>query len=166
MRMKSDGTETFARGPYRFEFRKELLKRLLLAQKAVRENGPDKKMELIQPPELEEIRRLWKRECGDWDDSVPASIVRCSIRTSTGFPETLGDSLLRTPAYCVPSASAMGFPPCSSLRLLDLEREVQGMARRASVYVNLAQVLREEWRDESLVLKDMKGRIKEAAEGR
>jgi DNA sulfur modification protein DndC len=166
MRMKSDGSESFSRGPYRFEFRRELLRRLLLAQKAVRENGPDKSMDLIQPAELEEIRRLWKRECGDWDDSVPRIYREVLGADLEWIPDDLGGFSSEDAKLLMSVCDRHGVPPLLVARLLDVEREVQGMARRASVYVNLAQVLREEWRDEATVLQEMKGRMKVAGKSR
>jgi len=37
----------------------------------VRQNGPDPNIELISEEELYEIRRLWRIERQDWEDSVP-----------------------------------------------------------------------------------------------
>ena len=166
MRMKSDGSESFSRGPYRFEFRRELLRRLLLAQKAVRENGPDKLMDLIQPAELEEIRRLWKRECGDWDDSVPRIYREVLGADLEWIADDLGGFSSEDAKLLRSVCDRHGVPPLLVARLLDVEREVQGMARRASVYVNLSQVLREEWRDEATVLQEMRGRMKVAGKSR
>lgn len=33
--------------------------------------GPDKYLELITEAELHEIRRIWRKERQDWEDSVP-----------------------------------------------------------------------------------------------
>ncbi|MDG6909771.1 MAG: DNA phosphorothioation system sulfurtransferase DndC [Nitrososphaerota archaeon] len=155
MKLKSDGSPGFARGPYRFEFRKDLLRRLLDAQKTVQASGPGKNMELIRHSELEEIRRIWRRECGDWDDSVPKIYMEVFGRELDWLPEDLGAftaddaELLRT------ACEKNGVPPLLVARLLDVEREVQGMAKRASVYVNLSKILREEWRTESSVLEEL-----------
>ena len=147
IRLKSNGAGGISRGPYKFEFRMELLKRLLEAQKSVQTHGPDKTMELIRPAELEEIRRIWRHECGDWNDSVPMIYRDVTGNDLEWLPEDLGGfrpqdgELLR--AIC----ARHGIPPLLVARLLDIEREVQGMARRSSIYVNLAQVLREDWED-------------------
>lgn len=162
MRMKSDGSSTFSRGPYRFEFRKELLERLLKAQKAVRQDGPNGRMELIQHRELEEIRRIWKRECGDWDDSVPKIFKKVFGFDIDWIDDDLGafspDDAKLLRVVC----ERHGVPPLLVARLLDVEREVQGMARRASVFQNLAQILREEWRDERTVLRELSSRARSA----
>jgi DNA sulfur modification protein DndC len=160
IRMKSGGSGSIARGPYRFEFRQELLKQLLRAQKAVQENGPDKSMELIKPSELEEIRRLWKRECGDWDDSVPKVYREVFGTDLEWITDDLGGFSSEDARLLQSVCERHGVPPLLVARLLDVEREVQGMARRASVYVNLSHVLREEWRGEATVLQEMRERLK------
>ena len=160
MRLKSDGSSSFSRGPYRFAFRKELLKRLLLAQRSVQQNGPDKGMVLVRQDELEEIRRIWKHECGDWDDTVPKVYREVYGRDLSWITEDWGifpsgdAELLRS--IC----ERHGVPSMLVARLLEIEREVHGMARRASVYVNLSEVLREEWRDEATVFEDMMKRAR------
>ena len=53
------------------EFCKELLRKLLETQQQVRQEGPESDIELITPAELEEIRKIWRTERQDWEDSVP-----------------------------------------------------------------------------------------------
>src|SRR6185369_11490966 len=70
-------------GPYKLEFCKELLRRLLKTQMTLQENAPPGEAPLlVHDAELHAIRRIWRTERGDWPDSVPA-IVR----------ETLGRDL-------------------------------------------------------------------------
>ena len=66
---KGDNWEII-RGPYKFEYQKTLLRKLLEAQKSIRENGPNPNITLILPEELHEIRRIWMTQKSDWDDSV------------------------------------------------------------------------------------------------
>ena len=73
------------RGPYRMEFCKELLRRLLETQQQVRQEGPNPDIELITLPELEEIRKIWRTERQDWEDSVPQIYRRgCWRKTRLG----------------------------------------------------------------------------------
>ena len=58
-------------GPYKLSFRREILRKLLITQRDVRRRGPDPDAKLISDEELHEIRRLWRSEEGDWEDSVP-----------------------------------------------------------------------------------------------
>lgn len=66
---KKDGT--LAARTYTLDSSKLMLEKVLRAQKAVRQDGPDPMMELISAEELHEIRRLWRIERQDWEDSVP-----------------------------------------------------------------------------------------------
>lgn len=60
-------------GPYKQEFREHLLGRVLDTQAYVRKVGPDyvRNLSLIQPAELEEIRRIWVVEKHEMEDTLP-----------------------------------------------------------------------------------------------
>lgn len=60
-------------GPYKKEVREHWLKRLLMIQKEINENGPEEfsSLELIRIPELQAIRRIWVNDNHEFDDSVP-----------------------------------------------------------------------------------------------
>lgn len=61
-------------GPYWQEERKDLLRRLLEAQKEVKKNKPDNvpDFQIISIEEVNEIRRIWNREKDEIEDYVPA----------------------------------------------------------------------------------------------
>ncbi|MCH7560013.1 MAG: DNA phosphorothioation system sulfurtransferase DndC, partial [Thaumarchaeota archaeon] len=52
----TDGTEKITPGPYKIDWRKDFLKKLLVAQNSIRKNGPDPEMSLILEDELHEIQ--------------------------------------------------------------------------------------------------------------
>lgn len=60
-------------GPYKQEFREQLLGAILKAQQEVRRNGPSevRNLELLTIEDLEEIRRIWIMEKHEIEDSVP-----------------------------------------------------------------------------------------------
>ena len=60
-------------GPYKKEVREEWLRKLLLIQKMIHEDGPDdyKDYDLITIEEMREIRRIWVFEKHEFDDSLP-----------------------------------------------------------------------------------------------
>lgn len=60
-------------GPYRKEVREAFLRKLLILQRNIRENGPEevKNVRLIQMEELECIRDIWLNEKHEFDDSLP-----------------------------------------------------------------------------------------------
>lgn len=60
-------------GPYKQDFREYLLKKVLEAQTAVQQLGPEevRNLELLPLEDLEEIRRIWLEEKHEAEDSVP-----------------------------------------------------------------------------------------------
>lgn len=60
-------------GPYTKHWREEWLKQVLTAQKNARQNAPEqmKDIMLISIHELSEIRRIWREEKHEFDDSLP-----------------------------------------------------------------------------------------------
>lgn len=144
---KSDGSGIISRGPYKLEFCKQLLRMVLKAQLDIRNKGPDPEMQLISPDELQEIRRIWRTERGDWEDSVPRiyqDITGESLAWSkddVGFSSKEKSLLLEVcEKHVVPIQLVM--------KLFDVELQSQGMSRRSSVYNKIDKVFSEEWRSE------------------
>lgn len=135
-------------GPYKLEVRKELLRKLLGVQERVRRDGPDPNAELILQDELFEIRRIWRMEEQDWEDSVPKIYLDVTGRELdwvhddvTSF-STGDEQLLRE--VC----GQHEVPARLVAKLLDLERDMQGMSRRAGIYSKIDRVFCEDWLDE------------------
>jgi DNA sulfur modification protein DndC len=65
-------------GPYIQQFREELLEKVLKAQQAVQQLGPEdvNHLELLPLEELEEIRRIWLEEKLEVEDSLPGIYER------------------------------------------------------------------------------------------
>jgi DNA sulfur modification protein DndC len=146
VRMKKDGTPS--PGPYKLSFRADLLRKLLQVQKQVRATGPDPRATLIAEAELHEIRRLWRTEEGDWEDSVPEIYrevtgedldwVRDDVTGFTGKDTTILRDVARR--HEVPARLIA--------KLIDVARDKQGMARRAGIYEDIGRILAEDWPDE------------------
>jgi DNA sulfur modification protein DndC len=143
VKLKKDGTES--PGPYKLEWRQEFLRRLLTAQQQIRRTGPDPNGTLISEAELHEIRRLWRSEEQDWGDSLPQIYrdvmgddldwVRDDV---TGF--STKDSALLTNI-----ARKHGVPSGLIAKLLDLERDMHGMGRRAGIFEKIKSIVHEDW---------------------
>ena len=60
-------------GPYKQKFREHLLRRVLETQAHVRKIGPNyvRELSLIQPAELDEIRRIWVVDKHEMEDTLP-----------------------------------------------------------------------------------------------
>lgn len=149
--LKDDGT--LIPGPYKPEVRKELLRKLLAAQNAIRRDGPNPDFSLISLEELQEIRRIWRTEEQDWEDSVPL-IYRevigedfdCAEDDIAGF-NSRDQLLLRK------IAQKHAVPDRLTAKLIDLERQMHGMSRRAGIYNKIDAIFREDWPSEDVIEK-------------
>jgi DNA sulfur modification protein DndC len=143
-----DNDEKIIWGPYKFEFRQEILRRLLRAQKEVQAEDDDLGFPLITMAELEEIRRLWRTELGDWEDRV------CRIwREETGTdyrwleddtPIGSGEDMKVIDAV----AAEHGVPSALLRELIEIERQTMGFHRRSAVYSKLDSALKKDWRSD------------------
>jgi len=139
-------------GPYQFEFRQEILRRLLRAQREVRTSGSDEERLLITMAELEEIRRLWRMECADWEDTLPkiweAEVGEpyCWLQDDSASTSAEEAELLRKIAsqHCV--------EPKMLANLIDLEKRNNGLHRRAAIYSEIDTILKKDWRTAEEVL--------------
>lgn len=153
---KSDGSGVISRGPYWLEVCKEILRRVLKAQMDVRSNGPDPKIQLILPEELHEIRRIWRMERGDWEDSVP-QIYRQITGSDLGWvQDDLGSFSHKENSLIEELCKAHDLPTRLVTKLLDAEMQLQGMNRRSSIYNKIEKILSEEWRTEEDLLRYIK----------
>ena len=146
-------TDRVMPGPYKMEFRRELLRGLLETQRQVAAEAPAGEAPiLIHPAELQEIRRLWRTEDGDWADTVPR-IVRETLGRDKDFVEpdwvaedavafTADDGALLD-AICQEN----DVPTELVMRLLDIERASHGLKRRHAVHTRIEQAFKLEWRD-------------------
>ena len=143
------------RGPYKMEFRKRILKELLETQQAVRQDGPDPNIELITLGELEEIRRLWRTEHQDWEDSVPQIYREVMGEDRDWAADDLGTFTISDKAILTSLCNDAGIPVELVAKLLDTERQFHGMSRRASIYERINAIFREDWRSEETVLAEL-----------
>ncbi len=158
---RRDGYATFVRdgsklstGPYQFKWRKEFLKILLNAQKSVRKNGPDKNYTLISLEELKIIRKIWKDEAFDWEDSVLRIYAEVfeeelPIDSEDGVHFD-GKDLILLEDVCKRENVQLGM----IARLIDEERKLNGMSRRAGIIQKIDRVLSEEWRTKEEILRE------------
>ena len=139
-------------GPYKPEYRKKFLRELLQTQVNLQTEGPDPDLLLITDAELHEIRRIWRSELSDWEDSVPAIYQEITekelnwVNDDSGVFGDLERSLLEN------LANERSTPLQLVTRLIDTERSMQGMGRRSGIYNQIHRLFSEEWGDEEDVL--------------
>jgi DNA sulfur modification protein DndC len=149
-----DGSGAVTPGPYKLEYCKTLLDKLLTVQNQVREQGPDPNLTLIRPEEFHLIRRLWRMERGDWNDTVPKIYRQNTGEDLKWIDEDLGAYSAKEAALLEKICAKHKVPLRLVTKLLDVEYQVQGMSRRSSVYSRIGSVLGEEWRPEDEILND------------
>ena len=141
-------------GPYTLETRKSLLRGLLEVQRKVGQAGTNENGSLINKQELETIRTLWRMEEHDWADSVPRI-----------YRDVLGIELewvrSETPAFSADEETVLKgicdrheLPVEMLAKLIELERSLQGVSRRASIQRKLSSILEEEWRSDAEILEE------------
>lgn len=150
---KSDGSG-IAPGPYELRVCKEILRRVLKAQRYVRSKGPNPNIRLILPEELREIRRIWRMERNDWRDSVPEIYRELAGEDFDWVQDDLGTFTEKDSDLLVEICEDHQVPHRLVMKLLDAELQTQGMRRRSSIYNRIEQILREEWRTKEEVLRD------------
>lgn len=139
-------------GPYRKEVRKDMLRRLLEVQLSVQQYGPNPTEQLISDDELHEIRRIWRAEFPDWEDSVPRIYEEVTGETLAWVQDDIGtftaEEYRLLDEICQDNES---FPTELIARLLEEERQMQGMHRRAGIFQRIESVLKEDWETEEMV---------------
>jgi len=136
-------------GPYKISYRKELLRKILLAQKAIRENGPDPEACLIREDELKAIRDIWRTESQEWDDSIPKI-----FNDIFGEEEILWDnedvtSLRMSDGQLLQEiCEDHDIPVHLVVKLVSLERNMQGMTKRAGIFNKIDKIFGEDWKEE------------------
>ena len=146
---QTDGTEKIIPGPYKIGFRKEFLKKLLLAQNSVRKNGPNAKMSLILEEELHEIQRIWRMEQGDWENSVYQIYEEITGETISPLQEDLGGFSNVEQEILDQVCEKNDVPKLLVSKLLHAEFASQGMTRHSKVFTKIGKILSEEWRGEN-----------------
>jgi DNA sulfur modification protein DndC len=148
-------------GPYTIEARKDLLRGLLEVQRTIAAVEGHGSAELIRKGELEAIRAIWRLEEHDWADSVP-----------TIYREVIGAPIewirYETPVFSSDEQETLHaicdrheLPIEMVAKLIEVERSLQGMSRRASIQRRLASVFEEDWRtpEELLAIEPVEERL-------
>ena len=150
---KADGG--IARGPYRLDFCREVLQRLLEAQEAIAKDPEGQDVELISPAELHYIRKIWRNERGDWADTVP-NIYRAATGRDLNWPVDDAPRFDQDDrALLEEICDREGISASMVAKLIDTEKQNQGLARRAGIFDQLERVLTENWQSESEVLAEI-----------
>jgi DNA sulfur modification protein DndC len=142
IRISDDGRLLYR--TYTLDFSREMLERLLKAQKEIQYHDPN--FVILSEAELREIRRLWMAERQDWEDSVPGIYTKVTGKSlnweqnDAYVPGEVEADILRelSETYDVPMQLAQ--------KLIDAEWQNYGMRRRTSIHKAIDKIMREDWR--------------------
>jgi DNA sulfur modification protein DndC len=129
-------------GPYKQDVRASWLRKVLRAQRHIRENGPPEvsDLELITIAELEEIRRIWVVEKHEMEDSLPGLYEEA---TSQRYPGgRIDDNLVMGAAEMTILREICGTDDLHfqlSRELLSIEKQYKSMLRRAGLFDAMEQ---------------------------
>ena len=150
---EKEGIKELGRGPYKFEYRKEFLRKLLETEKEINQST-GYNLNLITLDEIIEIQRIWKLEEGDWELSA-FKIYEEVYGKKINLPKqdtgifTLEDKLLIEKI-----ANEEGINPKLIIKLLNAFQYNTNL-KRASIMKKLEKTLNEEWRTEEEILKEV-----------
>jgi DNA sulfur modification protein DndC len=149
--LKNQGDE-LALGPYTFAYCKELLAKVLTTQNELPAEADG--FELIGDAELLEIRRIWRSERHDWEDSLPRIYESCMGKRWFSISEASADA--EEDAEIVDRvAMEYGVPVLLMRKLIDTEKRTYGLRRRSDIFKNLNAVLDRDWREDDVLRADL-----------
>jgi DNA sulfur modification protein DndC len=124
-------------GPYKQKVREAWLRKVLLAQQHIRENGPPevRDIELITSEELEEIRRIWVVDKHEIEDSLPRVYQEATGQSYTG--RRVDDNLVLGSAEMDILRALCGEDELQfqlTRELLSIEKRHKSMLRRAGLF--------------------------------
>ena len=154
-------------GPYKFKYLKHFLKELLKTEKKINEKNPTGEyFELISMAELEEIRKLWRIELQDWEDSVP-QIYEEVMQKSYPLSNVKGGGFSGQEYKLLDEICEKHSVPTQLVaKLLDTARSYDGLRRRTKVLDDLTSVITEEWRTLDEIVASKNSQIKNKKEAR
>lgn len=157
---KTNDESTIARGPYYLDVCATILRMTLRAQKKIASSKDCGNFQAITEDELRVIRRIWRSERGDWEDSVPRI-----YREETGSDlEWAREDIVsfngEDEALLEKACKESDVPKDLVKKIIDMESVMQGLARRASIIKSMNKILSEEWRSEEEILSSNKSGAK------
>lgn len=132
-------------GPYKLHYRKEFLRKLLDAQRAITEDGKD--FELIKEAELQEIRKQWIQDPiePDWEDSLPG-IYREALGKDLDWAESDAGVFTKHDSELLQElGKKYQVSPELVMKLLEVELSLDGLSKRSGLFSRIDHILSQEW---------------------
>lgn len=143
-------------GPYKLSFRKEILRKLLITQKAIESQRPDLNLALIKPEELHKIRQLWQFEERDWEDSIPKIYFEVTGRDLEWLYDDCSGLGGAEKEILSKVSEQFDVPTELLAELMDIERKHYGMSKRSGIFQQIDRVLKKDWQSYDEALAELK----------
>lgn len=144
-------------GPYTKYWREEWLRRVLQAQKLARQNAPQemKDIQLISINELSEIRRIWREEKHEFDDSLPRIYREVTGEVFNDPRPTSKQDFLGIDEWKLLEELCEGDSMHLELmtKLLDTERQYQLLSNRSGILKDLKKCFDTSSRDKETAIQ-------------
>ena len=135
-------------GPYKQDYREQMLEALLESQNTAQDLAPEdiEELELITLEELDEIRRIWVTEKHEIEDRLPEIYEKVIGEPYPGIDLVVNnaidaESLQELKALCTEDGDEDGIRYQMIRELLHIEQEYRTMARRAGLYPALEKAI-------------------------
>ena len=145
-------TDDYTTGPYKLKYRQHAMRLLLNIQKQFNDQGRD--VELITVDELHAVRHEWLNDPNepDWDDTLPGIVFDAlgikldwTIDDSNQFNLTEGQLLNDI-------APKHGVSPQMVKKLIDVETQMSGLARRTGIFNRIGRLIQQDWESAEVII--------------
>jgi DNA sulfur modification protein DndC len=145
-------TDDYTTGPYKLKYRQHAMRLLLNIQKQFNDQGRD--VELITVDELHAVRHEWLNDPNepDWDDTLPGIVFDAlgikldwTIDDSNQFSLTEGQLLNDI-------APKHGVSPQMVKKLIDVETQMSGLARRTGIFNRIGRLIQQDWESAEAII--------------
>ena len=145
-------TDDYTTGPYKLKYRQQAMRLLLNIQKQFNDQGRD--VELITVDELHAVRHEWLNDPNepDWDDTLPGIVFDAlgikldwTIDDSNQFSLTEGHLLNDI-------APKHGVSPQMVKKLIDVETQMSGLARRTGIFNRIGRLIQQDWESAEVII--------------
>ncbi|MDN3411699.1 DNA phosphorothioation system sulfurtransferase DndC [Pseudoalteromonas sp. APC 3250] len=145
-------TDDYTTGPYKLKYRQHAMRLLLNMQKQFNDQGRD--VELITVDELHAVRHEWLNDPNepDWDDTLPGIVFDAlgikldwTIDDSNQFSLTEGQLLNDI-------APKHGVSPQMVKKLIDVETQMSGLARRTGIFNRIGRLIQQDWESAEVII--------------
>jgi DNA sulfur modification protein DndC len=104
---------------------------------------------------LHQIRQLWIHEEGDWEDSLPQIYRKSRGEDLDWVKDDLSGLGGKEKIILEKVCTSNDLPAGMLVELINLEKKLQGQARRSKVYSGIETILSKDWRTREEALAEI-----------